>query len=128
MPLLLATLARTTPCLFKGEFIQFCLSSSNFFGTITAGYFHRVQPSVEAGARAIWNRSKDDSVLMEVGTKYVLDKDAFVKAKFNTGGILGLGYSQTLRPGVKLALGGSFDTNRLQDNAHKLGFSVAFEA
>lgn len=104
------------------------LAGANFFGTITAGYFHRVQPSVEAGARAIWNRSKEDNILMEVGSKYTLDKDAFLKAKFNTGGILGLGYSQKLNSGVKVALGGSFDTTRFDENVHKVGLSLSFEA
>ena len=42
-------------------------------------------------------------------------------------GQLGLGYTQVLRPGIKLSLGGLFDTTRLQENVHKVGLSLALE-
>ncbi len=89
-------------------------------------YFHRVQPGLEAGARANWNRSLDSAVTVEVGAKYTLDKDAFVKAKVNNSGIVGLGYTQNIRQGVKLAVGGQFDSNRLGENSHKVTFFVLF--
>ncbi len=65
---------------------------------------------------------------IEVGAKYALDSDAFVKVKTDSLGRLGLGYTQVLRPGVKLSLGGLFDTTRLQENAHKIGLSLTLEA
>lgn len=83
---------------------------------------------VEAGAKAIWDKKSSANVAIEVGTKYNLDKSSFLKAKVNNAGILGLGFSQTLRDGVKLGLGGSFDTARLNENVHKLGFSLTLEA
>lgn len=88
-----------------------------------------MKPDVEAGGRAVWDRkSANATVAIEVGTKYILDKDAFLKAKINNAGVLGLGYTQSLREGIKLSLGGSFDTARLNENAHKLGFSLTLEA
>jgi voltage-dependent anion channel protein 2 len=51
-----------------------------------------------------------------------------VQAKVNNAGILGLGFTQTLRPGVKASIAGSFDTTRFGDNAHKLGLSLTLEA
>ena len=69
-----------------------------------------------------------DAVTIEVGTKYTLDKDAFLKAKIDNAGRLGLGYTQLLRTGVKLSLGGSFDTTRLQENAHRVGLSLVLDA
>ncbi|KAJ3090073.1 Mitochondrial porin [Quaeritorhiza haematococci] len=101
--------------------------ATNMFGAFSAGYYHRVQPGVEAGARALWNKTKDSSVSIEVGTKYTLDKETFVKAKMNNAGLLGLGYTQVLRPGVKLSLGGSFDTTRLHENVHRVGLSLTLE-
>ncbi|KAI8845523.1 eukaryotic porin/Tom40 [Chytridium lagenaria] len=99
----------------------------NKFGTFSASYFHKINKEVEAGAKATWNRATESAVGLEVGTKYTLDRDAFLKAKIDNSGRLGLGYTQVLRPGIKLSLGGSFDTNRLQENVHKVGLSVVFE-
>lgn len=87
-----------------------------------------MQPDLEAGGRATWNKAADAAVGFELGSKYTLDQDAFLKAKINNTGILGLGYTQNLRPGIKLSLGGSFDTTRLNENAHKLGVSFTFDA
>ena len=96
------------------------LTASNKLGVFGASYFHRLSKSVEAGAKATWNKKADAAVAIEVGSKYILDKDAFVKAKIDNGGRLGLGYTQLLRPGIKLSLGGSFDTTRLHENVHKV--------
>ncbi|KAJ3209774.1 Mitochondrial porin [Entophlyctis luteolus] len=97
------------------------------FSHFTAFYFHKVNKQVDAGAKAIWNKSASDAVSIEVGTKYTLDNQTFVKAKIDNVGRLGLGYTQILRPGVKLALGGSFDTTRLNENAHRVGLSFVLE-
>jgi hypothetical protein len=48
-----------------------------------------VRAGLEAGARCQWNKATDSSVSLEVGSKYLLDKDATVKAKINNIGILG---------------------------------------
>jgi hypothetical protein len=65
---------------------------------------------------------------IEAGAKYTLDSAAFVKVKANSLGVLGLGYTQALRPGFKLSVGGLFDTGRLQENVHKIGISMNIEA
>lgn len=102
------------------------LHALNAFNTFSASYFHRVNRDVEAGAKATWTKASD-TVHVEVGTKYVLDAAAFIKAKVDNRGQLGLGYTQVLRPGIKLSLGGLFDTTRLQENVHKVGLSLALE-
>lgn len=83
-----------------------------------------------------------------------LDSAAFVKAKINNAGILGLGmlafpfflllasdlmsvcyhkgYTQALRPGVRASFGLALDTNRLNEvaplgPAHRFGASITFE-
>lgn len=105
------------------------LHASNAFNTLSASYFHRVAPEIEAGAKALWDRKAGPSgVGIELGCKYVLDRDTFVKTKIDNTGRVGLGYTQVLRPGVKLALGGSFDTSRLNENVHKVGFALTLEA
>ncbi|KAJ1566841.1 Mitochondrial porin, partial [Cladochytrium tenue] len=97
------------------------------FSIFSASYFHRVSKEVEAGAKATWNKASSDNVAIEVGTKFAFDKDAFIKAKIDNAGRLGLGYTQVLRPGVKLALGGHFDTTRLTENVHRVGLSLTFD-
>ncbi|CAJ0902634.1 2219_t:CDS:2, partial [Entrophospora sp. SA101] len=95
------------------------LRATNSMSNYTFLYFHRVQPDIEAGAKATWDNSKSNTVKMEFGAKYALDRRSFVKAKIDNSGCLGLGYTQELRPGVKLGLGGHIDTSRLNENVHR---------
>lgn len=110
------------------------LHGLNNLNTFAASYYHRVSPDVEAGAKAIFDPKVNPSgVTLEVGTKAYLDSAAFVKAKINSCGILGLGYTQTLRPGVKVSCGLTLDTQRLNQiaptsPAHKAGISLTFDA
>lgn len=105
----------------------------NNLSTFSASYYHRVSSDVEAGAKAVYDaKSTTSGVALEVGTKAYLDSAAFVKAKINNAGVLALGYTQTLRPGVKASFGLALDTQRLNDivpagPAHKVGASFTFE-
>ncbi|UZJ56838.1 hypothetical protein CBS101457_006158 [Exobasidium rhododendri] len=98
----------------------------------SASYYHRVNPDIETSARATYDtKGPASQVNLEVGTKTYLDNAAFVKAKINNAGILCLGYTQALRPGVKASLGLALDTVKLADTgatAHKVGASMVFEA
>jgi len=60
-------------------------------------------------------------------TTLVLDPSSFAKAKINDRGIAALAYNVLLRPGVTLGLGASFDTQNLNQAAHKVGASFTFE-
>ncbi|KAL1916293.1 uncharacterized protein VTP21DRAFT_5910 [Calcarisporiella thermophila] len=104
------------------------LHANNNLNLFSASYYHRVNTQVEAGGRAVWDAKSNAAVALEVGTKYTLDKDAFVKAKVNNNGIFGLSYTQAVRKGVKLTIAGSVDTARLSENAHKLGLSIVLDA
>ncbi|EJD50584.1 voltage-dependent ion-selective channel [Auricularia subglabra TFB-10046 SS5] len=101
--------------------------------TFSASYYHRVNPDVEAGAKAIWDsKATTSTVSLEVAAKAYLDSASFVKARINNAGILSLGYSQSLRPGVRASFGLALDTQRLNDAtpagpAHKVGASFVFE-
>jgi voltage-dependent anion channel protein 2 len=104
------------------------LHAVNQLDTFSGSYFHRVNKDLEAGGRASWDRKAGSHVNLELAAKYYLDKDAFMKAKIDNVGKLGLGYTQVLRPGVKASFGGIFDTTRLGENVHKLGMSLVLEA
>jgi len=102
--------------------------------TFAASYYHRVSPDVEAGAKAVYDtNATSPAVALEVGTKAYLDSAAFIKAKINNAGVLAVGYTQALRPGVKASFGLALDTQRLNDAgqagpAHKVGAQFVFEA
>ncbi len=50
-----------------------------------------------------------------------------IQAKVNDRGIAALAYNIKLRPGVTLGLGASFDTQKPNESAHKVGASFTFE-
>lgn len=103
--------------------------------TFSASYYHRVNTDVEVGAKvrlfvisqsrqvsmklldvaqAIYNsKAPTSNVALEVGCKSYLDSASFVKAKINNAGILLLGYTQALRPGVKMSAGVALDTQKI---------------
>ncbi|GLB38203.1 putative eukaryotic porin [Lyophyllum shimeji] len=110
------------------------LHGLNNLNTFSASYYHRVSADVEAGAKAIYDsKSTHGGVALEVGTKAYLDPAAFVKAKINNSGVIALGYTQALRPGVKAAFGLALDTQKLNEvspvgPSHKVGLSLTFDA
>ncbi|KAJ7451588.1 eukaryotic porin/Tom40 [Mycena latifolia] len=101
----------------------------NDLKSFSASYYHRVSPDVEAGAKAVYDpKLTNGGVSIEVGTKTYLDSAAFVKAKINNLGVLALGYTQSIRPGVKASFGLALDTQKLNEvdpagPVHKVGFS-----
>ncbi|KAJ7433043.1 eukaryotic porin/Tom40 [Mycena galericulata] len=102
------------------------LHALNDLKTFSASYYHRVSPDVEAGAKAIYDpKLTNGGVAIEVGTKTYLDSAAYVKAKINNAGVLALGYTQSLRPGLKASFGMALDTQKLNEvdasgSAHKV--------
>ena len=99
------------------------------------GFHHRAAPGAEVAAKALWdtrnaaNQEKGHSsiVSLELGTKFTLDNNAFLKAKIDNSGKVTLGYTQVMRPGFKVSLGGQFVTNKLGENVHKVGMSFVVE-
>ncbi|ORY96807.1 eukaryotic porin/Tom40 [Syncephalastrum racemosum] len=99
----------------------------NNLNSYAASYYHRVNGDLEASGKASWDATGSNAVALEVGAKLKLDSSAFVKGKISNAGVLGVAYTQALRPGVKVNLGASIDTTRLNENAHKLGLSFTLE-
>ncbi|CDH50053.1 voltage-dependent ion-selective channel [Lichtheimia corymbifera JMRC:FSU:9682] len=99
----------------------------NNLNNYAVSYYHKVNPDLEASGKASCDASGSNAVALEVGAKLKLDSSAFVKGKISNSGVLGVAYTQLLRPGVKVNLGASIDTSRLNENAHKLGLSLTLE-
>jgi len=106
----------------------------NNLNTFSASYYHRVNADVEAGAKAVYDsKSTHGGVALEVGVKTYLDNAAFLKAKINNAGVIALGYTQALRPGVKASFGLALDTQKLNDvspvgPSHKVGLHLVFDS
>ncbi|KAL1925415.1 uncharacterized protein VTP21DRAFT_298 [Calcarisporiella thermophila] len=116
---------------YAAPFYTVTLHANQGLNVFTTAYHHRVNPDLEAAGRMVYDTTKKEEslpVALEVGAKYFLDNGAYVKAKVNNTGILGLSFTQLLRPGVKVTLAGVFDTMRLNENAHKLGIGISVNA
>lgn len=59
------------------------LAANNALSVFSASYFHRVSGDVEAGAKAVWDKKSEGPVALEVGTRYVLDRDAAVRVSWS---------------------------------------------
>jgi voltage-dependent anion channel protein 2 len=103
------------------------VTATDNLSVFAASYYHKVNSQVEAGAKATWNSKTGNTVGLEVASKYRIDPVSFAKAKINDRGIAALAYNVLLREGVTLGLGGSFDTQKLDQATHKLGASFTFE-
>jgi len=113
---------------YKAADYTVTLHAMDTLSTYTAAYHHVVNSSVEAAAKATFDsKANSNGVNFEFGSKYFLDKTAFIKAKINNNGRLGLGYTQQLRPGVKLTLAGSLDTTHIDQATQKIGLALAFD-
>ncbi|KAF1942339.1 hypothetical protein EJ02DRAFT_454359 [Clathrospora elynae] len=103
------------------------ITATNSMSVFSASYYQRVNPAVEAGARAIWDSKSGNNVGLELAAKYKLDPASFAKAKINNLGIASLAYNTKVNSGLTFGIGGSFDTQKLNEAGHKLGTSFTFE-
>ncbi|KZZ97646.1 outer mitochondrial membrane protein porin [Moelleriella libera RCEF 2490] len=103
------------------------ITATDNLSVFAASYYHKVNSQVEAGAKATWNSKTGNAVGLELASKYRIDPVSFAKVKINDRGIAALAYNVLLREGVTLGLGGSFDTQKLDQATHKLGASFTFE-
>ncbi|OCK91086.1 uncharacterized protein K441DRAFT_228266 [Cenococcum geophilum 1.58] len=116
-----AALGYTTPV------YSAAVTATNSLSIFTASYYHKVNPSVEAGAKATWDSKSGSTVGIELASKYKLDTLSFAKAKINDRGIASLAYNTKINSGLTFGIGGSFDTQKLNEAGHKFGTSFTFE-
>ncbi len=66
---------------YRGVDYDVTLTGYNGCSVWSAAYHHRVNKDLEAGAKTTWDSKNASAVGLEVGTKYALDQDAFVKVR-----------------------------------------------
>ena len=57
------------------------ITAGNNLKVFSASYYHRVNPQVEAGAKATWDSKAGNTVGLEVASKYRLDPSSFTKVR-----------------------------------------------
>ncbi|KAF2256441.1 hypothetical protein BU26DRAFT_412967 [Trematosphaeria pertusa] len=103
------------------------ITATNSLSVFSAAYYQKVNSAVEAGARATWDSKQGNTVGLELAAKYKIDPASFAKAKINNLGIASLAYNTKVNSGLTFGVGGSFDTQKLNEAGHKLGTSFTFE-
>ncbi|XP_041856026.1 voltage-dependent anion-selective channel protein 3 isoform X1 [Melanotaenia boesemani] len=97
-------------------------------GTEFAGsIYQKVNGSLETAVHLAWTAGSNNT-RFGIGAKYQLDKDATLSTKVNNACLVGVGYTQTLRPGVKLTLSALIDGKNVNGGGHKVGMGFELEA
>uniref|UniRef100_A0A8C5DPF0 Non-selective voltage-gated ion channel VDAC2 n=1 Tax=Gouania willdenowi TaxID=441366 RepID=A0A8C5DPF0_GOUWI len=93
-----------------------------FFGSI----YQKVNDKLETAMNMAW-RHDSDTTSFGIAAKYQLYSSASISAKVNNSSLLGLGYTQSLRPGIKLTLSALLDGKNINAGGHKLGLGLEME-
>eukprot|EP00051_Salpingoeca_urceolata_P026393 m.477162 g.477162 ORF g.477162 m.477162 type:complete len:275 (+) comp20760_c0_seq1:290-1114(+) len=91
---------------------------------VEGSVFHAPVDGISTGVKFGWSKSQPEKTTFAIAGKYQLDRDAFIKAKVDKELKIGLGYTQNLRPGVKLSLGMLIDGKQMQSNSVGLSFKL----
>ncbi|XP_029465384.1 voltage-dependent anion-selective channel protein 2 isoform X3 [Rhinatrema bivittatum] len=89
--------------------------------------YQKVSDRLETAVNLAWSAG-NNSTRFGIATKYQLDSTASICAKVNNSSLVGIGYTQTLRPGVKLTLSALIDGKCINAGGHKAGLGLELEA
>ncbi|KAI1270263.1 eukaryotic porin/Tom40 [Xylariaceae sp. FL1019] len=113
---------------FQAAKYSAAITATDNLSVFAASYHQKVSKAVETSTKAVWNSKAGNAVSLELAGKWRLDSVSFAKAKINDRGNAAIAYNVLLRQGVTLGLGLAFDTQKLDQSAHKAGVSFTFEA
>jgi len=107
---------------------DFVLHTNVNDGAVFGGsIYHKVNPQMETGINLGWTASSNTTTF-GIGGKYVLDKDASIRAKINNSSQIGLGYQQKLRDGLTVTLSTLVDGKNFNQGGHKIGLAIEMES
>ncbi|KAH0519996.1 Voltage-dependent anion-selective channel protein 2 [Microtus ochrogaster] len=98
-------------------------NGTEFGGSI----YQKVCEDFDTSVNLAWT-SGTNCTRFGIAAKYQLDPTASISAKVNNSSLIGVGYTQTLRPGVKLTLSALVDGKSFNAGGHKLGLALELEA
>ncbi|KAK7919166.1 hypothetical protein WMY93_010450 [Mugilogobius chulae] len=87
---------------------------SEFGGSI----YQKVNDKLETAVDLAWSAGSNGTCF-GIAAKYQLDPEASISAKVNNASLVGIGYSQNLRPGMKLVLSALVDGKNINAGGHK---------
>ncbi|KAF1378317.1 hypothetical protein PFLUV_G00189290 [Perca fluviatilis] len=89
--------------------------------------YQKVNDQLETAVNLAWTAGNSNT-RFGIAAKYQIDPDASFSAKVNNSSLVGLGYTQTLKPGIKLTLSALLDGKNINAGGHKLGLGLEFQA
>uniref|UniRef100_A0A8C6N7R7 Non-selective voltage-gated ion channel VDAC1 n=1 Tax=Melopsittacus undulatus TaxID=13146 RepID=A0A8C6N7R7_MELUD len=107
-----------------GELQSYLKNDGTEFG---GSIYQKVNDKLETAVNLAWTAGNSNT-RFGIAAKYQIDPDASFSAKVNNSSLIGLGYTQTLKPGIKLTLSALLDGKNVNAGGHKLGLGLEFEA
>ncbi|XP_029915253.1 voltage-dependent anion-selective channel protein 3 isoform X2 [Myripristis murdjan] len=89
--------------------------------------YQKVNSNLETAVSLAWTAGSNNT-RFGIGAKYQIDKDTSLSTKVNNACLVGVGYTQSLRPGVKLTLSALIDGKNFNAGGHKVGMGFELEA
>ncbi|KAI4574667.1 hypothetical protein MJT46_003946 [Ovis ammon polii x Ovis aries] len=89
--------------------------------------YQKVNEKIETSINLTWTAGSNNT-RFGIAAKYKLDCRTSLSAKVNNANLIGLGYTQTLPPGVKLTLSALTDGKNFNAGGHKVGLGFELEA
>ncbi|XP_013070257.1 voltage-dependent anion-selective channel protein 2-like isoform X3 [Biomphalaria glabrata] len=108
-------------------FVNNNLKEGNEGQEFVGSIHQKVTDSLEAAVNLSWTAGTGNTSFA-VGGKYKLDDDASISLKVNNQSHVGIGYTQTLRDGVKMTMSALIDGKNINQGGHKVGLGIDFEA
>ncbi|XP_031696753.1 voltage-dependent anion-selective channel protein 3-like [Anarrhichthys ocellatus] len=110
-----------------GDSCSLNLSRLSNDGTEFGGsIYQKVNEELETAVTLAWTAGSNNT-RFGIAAKYKLDKDASLSAKVNNASLIGVGYTQSLRPGVKVTLSALIDGKNFNAGGHKVGMGFELE-
>ncbi|XP_064421552.1 voltage-dependent anion-selective channel protein 3 [Latimeria chalumnae] len=89
--------------------------------------YQKINNRTETAVNLAWTAGSNNT-RFGIAAKYCLDDDAAISAKVNNASLIGIGYTQTLRKGVKLTVSALIDGKNFSAGGHKVGLGFELEA
>uniref|UniRef100_A0A2K5LPN0 Non-selective voltage-gated ion channel VDAC1 n=1 Tax=Cercocebus atys TaxID=9531 RepID=A0A2K5LPN0_CERAT len=89
--------------------------------------YQKVNNKLETAVNLAWTAG-NSNMRFRIAAKYQIDPDTCFSAKVNNSSQTGLGYAQTLKPGIKSTLSALLDGKYVNAGGHKLGLGLEFQA
>ena len=96
-------------------------------GQFGGSIYQKVNKKLEVALNLVWTAG-DSNTGFGIAAKYQMDPDACFSAKVNNCSLIELGYTQTLKPGIKLTLSALLAGKSVNAGGHTLGLGLEFHA